>query len=79
MLFTPLDIKANPPALFPRDESTILMQLETFVYQFQASEDRNLSLFVSHILNLFVHNSNALSPEIDFDVHELVKMVNFYL
>ena len=53
------------------------MQLETFVYQFQASEDRNLSLFVSHILNLFVHNSNALSPEIDFDVHELVKMVNF--
>lgn len=79
LLFTPLDIKANPPALFPRDESTILMQLETFVYQFQASEDRNLSLFVSHILNLFVHNSNALSPETNFDVHELVKMVNFYL
>ena len=53
------------------------MQLETFVYQFQASEDRNLSLFVSHILNLFVHNSNALSPEIDFDVHELVKWLIF--
>lgn len=79
LLFTPLDIKANPPAFYPREESTILMQLKTFVYQFQASEDRHLSLFVSHILDLFAYNNDAFPTEIDFDVHELVQMVNLYL
>ncbi|MGH0542147.1 KAP family P-loop NTPase fold protein [Bacillus cereus] len=79
LLFAPLDLKAYPPLLNSQDESAVFTQLETFIYQFQASEDKNLSLFVSHILNIFVHNSKDLPTEIDFDVHELVKMVNFYL
>ncbi|HDR4483497.1 TPA: AAA family ATPase [Bacillus cereus] len=79
LLFAPLDIKAKPPTLNSQSESRILTDLETFVYQFQASEDKNLKLFVSHILDLLVYKKNPLPTEIQFDVHELVKMVNFYL
>ncbi|EJS46386.1 hypothetical protein ICE_05212 [Bacillus cereus BAG1X1-2] len=79
LLFAPLDIKAKPPALNSQTESRMLTDLETFVYQFQASEDKNLKLFVSHILDLLVYRNNPLPTIINFNVHELVKMVNLYL
>lgn len=85
LLFAPLDIKADPPSLIWRggpeseSQSEALMQLEEFMYQFQASEDKTLSSFSSYILKILVNNRYALSSDIQFDVHELVKMVNFYL
>lgn len=79
LLFAPLDIKVNTPALGRSVDADALRRMKTFVNQFQASEDKILSSFISHILNLFVNNYYDLSDDIQFDVHELVKMVNFYL
>ncbi|PFE08591.1 KAP family P-loop NTPase fold protein [Bacillus cereus] len=78
LLFAPLDINVNPPFLGRQQRLENIRRLEAFVYQFQASEDKTLSSFNSHILNLFVYNDD-LSDDIEFDVHRLVKMVNFYL
>ncbi|PGY78234.1 KAP family P-loop NTPase fold protein [Bacillus cereus] len=78
LLFAPLDINGNPPFLGQQRRSENIRQLEAFVYQFQASEDKVLSSFNSHILNLFLFNGD-LSDDLEFDVHRLVKMVNFYL
>ena len=78
LLFLPLDIKLNVHLFNFNNRDEMNDHLNIFVNEFQASEEKILSSFLSFLLTLF-NRSNDLENQIEFNVHNLAAMVNFYL
>ncbi|WP_440969648.1 hypothetical protein ACSS6N_15080 [Peribacillus frigoritolerans] len=78
LLFLPLDIKLDIPRFNFNNGEEMYEQLNSFVNEFQASDEKLLSSFITFLLQLF-DQSDSLDINLKFNVHTLVTMVNFYL
>ncbi|WP_043978158.1 KAP family P-loop NTPase fold protein [Priestia megaterium] len=77
LLFAPLDIKATPPSFDASQGTTIYEHLSPFVNQFEASEEKILSSFISYIVDLDTPDND--DHHVLFNVYMLMDMVNLYL
>ncbi|AXN39616.1 KAP family P-loop NTPase fold protein [Peribacillus butanolivorans] len=78
LLFSPLDRQMDLPSLNFTTEVKMYEQLNVFASEFQASEEKILSSFVSFLVTMF-KRKDISENKIDFNVHKLLTMVNFYL
>lgn len=79
LLISPLDINVNVPSLDSNKSDELFNQLTSFVNECQASDEKTLSSFMSFLLTLFRHSNSIHHNRIEFSVHNIVRMVNFYL
>lgn len=77
LFFAPLDIKAIPPSFESNLDTSIYRNLSPFVNQFQASEEKLLSSFISYIVGIDTPNND--DHYVSFNVYTLMDMVNLYL